>query len=206
MNAETIPAKKPLFGGRKPLFTQAELLKWSHCQTLKVPANRIGLVVTKTDGPCRLALCRENPRQICAFRQKYGSVAVLGRFFSEKACNFGANVIILYPTRGSAWIHPFFPAHSCASFFIFLLFSSFTFLSFTLLFPQGSKKGDDPSCTGSPPFLFVLVWLLFSGSGLQRPAGRRRKSRAFPVRRPDLLRPVPMRVRRLPRCWGQLRL
>ena len=27
MNAETIPAKKPLFGGRKPLFTQAELLK-----------------------------------------------------------------------------------------------------------------------------------------------------------------------------------
>ena len=128
----------------------------------------------------------------------------MGIFFSEKTCIFGANVIILYPTRGGCLDTFLLPAHSCASFFIFLLFSSFTFLSFTLLFPQGSKKGDDPSCTGSPPFLFVRVWLLFSGSGLQRPAGRRPRSKAFPVRRPGLLRPVPMRGQRLPRCWVPL--
>ena len=163
--------------------------------------------MTQAGGCCSPALCQENPRQICAFRQKYGSVAVLGRFFSEKTCNFGANVIILYPTRGRVLGYISFPRHT-------LVFLSSFFCYFLHLpsyhLPCCSRKGARKAMTHPAPghrlFFFVLVWLLFSGSGLQRPAGRRRKNRAFPVRRPGLFRPVPMRVQHLPRCWGRLPL
>ena len=81
-------------------------------------------------------------RKICAFLQKCDFPRILGRNFKKP---LAISVLKWYvvSNKSETWIHLHFGAANSALhtlLFLTLLFSSFTFLSFTLPVPQGTRK------------------------------------------------------------------
>ena len=117
--------------------------------------------------------CPANFPILCAIRQNFVFCAIAGDFFAKRACNSPPDVLLLYPT-GQAYrtqrsipLPVFFLLH-----LIFLtLFSSFTFLSFTLLLSsRREQKRGGPSCKGPPRFCILLSWFPLWGSRQGRQA------------------------------------
>ena len=161
--------------------------------------------------------CPANFPLLCAIRQNCVFCAIAGDFFAKKACNSPPDVLLLYPTgrayrtQRSIPLPVFFLLH-----FIFLtLFSSFTFLSFTLLLSsrRESKNAAAHPARGrrvfflyfavlAPPFWgagkAVRLWL--RGRAYETLPGLRRRSTASPERTPGLALPVPPHGLPPPRC------
>ena len=118
--------------------------------------------------------CPANFPILCAIRQNCVFYAIAGDFFAKKACNSPPDVLLLYPTgrayrtQRSIPLPVFFLLH-----FIFLtLFSSFTFLSFTLLLSsRREQKTRRPILQGAAAFFCLLLsWLSLWGSRQSRQA------------------------------------
>ena len=80
--------------------------------------------------------------QICAFLQKCDFPCVLFKKFKNPLVIFRQTWYVV-SNKSETWIHPLFGAATSAPhtlLFLTLLFSSFTFLSFTLPVPQGTRK------------------------------------------------------------------
>ena len=123
--------------------------------------------------------CPANFPILCAIRQNCVFYAIAGDFFAKRACNSPPDVLLLYPTgrayrtQRSIPLPVFFLLH-----LFFTLFSSFTFLSFTLLLSSRRESKNAAAHPARGRRVFFLYFAVLAPPFL----GSRQSRQALPER------------------------